>query len=313
MIRNSLKAIKKNLRKKYPKPFDVSTVFRNENSEVKTFIMIKDFKKIEVAQFKYIPEDGAILTGYEYSPKYRTYYENNFPALHSTEHLPYYQQVIDIFHENAIFKELFAYEQESFKLKEDMFKSEEVCIMRLDVNKDFKQFAPNGLHISVGFQYYVNETFVLKPRMKINFEFDDLGSLILYYDYDTNVVHFGDVHFVDSDTFKDLKNTSLKNAESFYLTQYQMQLRFLGILDKKAEIIFYEMDNDSVDNLMNIHKQDTIHTFKKLEVVFNHWMSEIGVLINKKSAILHKLDDTFEAESRDKVIENFKLVKMARI
>lgn len=165
MIRNSLKEIKKNLRKKYPKPFDVSTFFRTEDSEVKTFIMIKDFKKNEVAQFKYIPEDGAILTGYEYSPKYRTYYENNFPEPHSADHLPYYQQVIDLFHENAIFKELFAYEQESFKFTEDMFKSEEVCIMRLDVNNDFKQFTPN--------QYYVNDTFVLKPRMKIDFEFDD--------------------------------------------------------------------------------------------------------------------------------------------
>jgi hypothetical protein len=42
-------------------------------------------------------------------------------------------------------------------------------------------------------------------------------------------------------------------------------------------------------------------------------MSEIGVLINQKSAIIHKLDDTFEANSRDKVIENFDLVKMSRI
>jgi len=313
VIRNTLQEIKKNLRKKYPKPFDVSTFFRTENSEVKTFIMIKDFKKNEVAQFKYIPEDGAILTGYEYSLKYGTYYENNFPELHSTEHLPYYQQVIDLFHENAIFKELFAYEQESFKLTEDMFKSEEFCIMRLDVNNDFKQFAPNGLHISIGFQYYVNDTFVLKPRMKVNFEFDDLGSLILYYDYDTNVVHFGDVHFVDSDTFKELKNPPFKNTGPFYLTQYQMQSMFLGLLEKKVEIVFHEMDNDMVYQLMNIRKQDPICSHKELESVFNHWMSEIGVLINQKSAIVHKLDDTFEAESRAKVIENFNLVKMARI
>lgn len=64
---------------------------------------------------------------------------------------------------------------------------------------------------------------------------------------------------------------------------------------------------------MNIKKQDPIENFQKLESVFNSWMSEIGILLNKKFAIIHKLDDTFEAEAKDKVIENFNLVKMAII
>lgn len=273
--------------------------------------MIKDFKKNEVAQFKYIPEDGAILTGYEYSLKYGTYYENNFPELHSTEHLPYYQQVIDLFHENAIFKELFAYEQESFKLTEDMFKLEEFCIRKLDVNNDYKKLAPNGLHISIGFQYYVNEDFSLKPRMKFNFEFEDLGSLILYYDYDTNIIHFGEVQFVDSGTFKDFKEPVFKNNGPFLLTQ--IQLKLLGLELKPVKIVFYQFDNESTYQLMNIKKQDPIENFQKLESVFNSWMSEIGILLNKKFAIIHKLDDTFEAEAKDKVIENFNLVKMAII
>lgn len=313
MIRNSLKEIKKNLRKKYPKPFDISTFFKNENSEVKTFIMIKDFNKKPVAQFKYVPDDGAILIGYENSLKYLQYYETNFPELHSTEHLPYYQQVIDLLHENAIFKEIFAYNQDSLKLIDSMFTLEEICIGKLDVHKDFKKLAPNGLHISTGFQYYVNENFLMKPRMKINFEFEDFGSLILYYDYDTNVVHFGDVHFVDSESFTELKNSPFKNVGPFNLTQIQLKLLGIEPFEGQSEIIFYELDDDSVYNLMNIHKQEPIHSFKELEVVFNHWMSEIGVLINKKSAIIHKLDDTFEADARDKVIENFDLVKMSRI
>lgn len=92
-----------------------------------------------------------------------------------------------------------------------------------------------------------------------------------------------------------------------------MQSMFLGLLEKKVEIVFHEMDNDMVYQLMNIRKQDPICSHKELEAVFNHWMAEIGVLINQKSAIIHKLDDTFEADSRDKVIENFNLVKMACI
>lgn len=307
MIRNTLQEIKKNLRRKYPKPFDVSTSFKNGT----TLIMIKDFNKQPVAEFKYIPEDGAILIGYENSPKYRSYYETNFPELHTNEHMAYYQDIIDIFHKNAIFKELFSYKQEPLKLTEDMFKLEEVCILKLDVNTDFKKIAPNGLHISICFQYYVNENFSLTPRMKISFEFEDLGSLILYYDYDTNIIHFGEVQFVDSETFKDFKESVFNNYGPFLLTQ--IQLRLLGIDLKPVKIIFYEFDNESTYQLMNINKQDPIENFQKLETVFNSWMSEIGILLNKKFAIIHKLDDTFEAEAKDKVIENFNLVKMALI
>lgn len=307
MIRNTLQEIKKNLKRKYPKPFDVSTSFKNET----TMIIIKDFNKQPVAEFKYVPEDGAILIGYENSPKYRPYYEKNFPDLHTNEHMAYYQDIIDIFHNNSIFKELFSYEQESLKLTEDMFKLKEVRIQKLDLNNDFKKLAPNGLHISIGFQYYVNENFSLKPRMKIDFEFEDLGSLILYYDYDSNIIHFGEVQFVDSDTFKDFKEPAFNNYGPFLLTQ--IQLRLLGIELKPVKIIFYKFDNESTYQLMNMNKQDPIENFQKLEAVFNSWMSEIGILINKKLAIIHKLDDTFEAEAKDKVIENFNLVKMALI
>lgn len=314
MIRNSLKTIKKTIRKKYPKPFDVSTFSKTKPEVAGTYIVIKDFNKEVIAEFKYNQEDGAILIGYDNSPKYREYYEKIFPELHTNEHLYYYQQVFDTLHDNAIFKELFEVDLEPLTVTEDMFSLNKEYIKRLHVNKTFKKLSPAGLHISIGFQYYVNENFALKPRMKLSFEFDDFGSLILYYDYDTKCLHFGKVQFVDSETFKDLNtaNVSFKfNAWPFNMTA--IQLKMLGLESKQPDIIFYALNNDESYPLMNVNQQDPIKTFSELESIFGKWMMEIGVLINKKIAVFYKLDDTFESEAKQNVVDNFNILKMTLI
>jgi len=313
MIRNSLKTIKKTIRKKYPKPFDVSTFIKTKPEVAGTYIVIKDFNKEAIAEFKYNQEDGAILIGYDNSPKYREYYEKNFPELHIKEHLNYYQEVFDKLHENSIFKELFEVDLEPLKVTEDMFSLNKECIKRLHVNKTFKNLVPAGLHISICFQYYVNDNFMLKPRMKFNFEFDDFGSLILYYDYDTKCLHFGEIQFVDSETFKDLNtnNVTFINNLPFYITKRHLQM--LGLDTKKTDIEFYALNNDESYSLMSINQQDPIKTFSKLKSIFDKWMMEIGVLINKKIAVFYKLDNTFEPDAKENVVDNFNILKMTLI
>lgn len=317
MIRNSLKNITKNIRKKYPKPFDVSTILKTKLDFADfagTYIVIKDFNKEHVAEFKYVPEDGAILIGYDDSPKYHAYYEKNFPEMHTKEHIKYYQQVFDLLHKNAIFKELFEVDLEPLTVTEDMFIVNKECVKRLHVNETFNRLAPAGLHISISFQYYVNESFMLKPRMKFHFEFDDFGSLILYYDYDTQCLHFGELQFVNSETFKDLNtaNVAFKfNAWPFHM--HSIQSKILGFDKKQPDIVFYSLNNDESYSLMNINQQEPIKTFSELESIFDKWMMEIGVLINKKIAIFYKLDDTFEPEAKKNVVDNFNILKMTLI
>jgi hypothetical protein len=314
VIRSSLKEIKKVLRKTYPKPFEVSSRVQTDTSGSADFVVIKDFNNQTIAQFKYVKEDGAILTGFVNSPLYQDKYDTVFPTLDPLSNLDYYQQVLDLFHGNAIFKELVS-SHESFKLMEYMFKSEESVIKTQELNKDFKKLAPIGFKISMGFQYYVNENSQLKPRMKINFEFSDFGKLIIYYDYSTNEIRFGESQFVDYHSFYQQKPIEMNHFTIPAMFGKPSFSNFFVI----EEVGYYPkvnfQTNSRADNyqLFGIKQNQTIKEIDKLGLIFEKWMIEIGVLINHKSAVFYKLDDTFEAYSKTNVIENFNLIKMSLI
>lgn len=315
VIRSSLKDIRKAIKRNYPKPFEVANSIQTDSSGVSTFVVIKDFTDQTVAQFKYVKEDGALLTGFINSPLYQDKYDQNFPKLENHNNFDYYQEVLDLFHTNIIFKELFSTDIESFELHESMFKAEESVIRTRDLNIDFKKVAPNGFKISAGFQYYVNESLELKPRMKFNFEFGDFGKLLVYYDYETNELRFGETQFVDCHSFNKQKTVDIQHFNIPAMFGKPSFSNFFRIeeLSYNPKVIFQTNSSDEDYQLFGIKQNKAIKTFDELELIFEQWMIEIGVLINKKFAALHQLDDTFEADSKTNVIENFNLIKMAII
>lgn len=308
MVRSSLKEIKKVLRKTYPKPFDVSSRVQTDTSGSANFVVIKDFNKKIIAQFKYVQEDGAILTGFINLPLYKDRYDKIFSTLDINKNLDYHQKVLDLFHENTIFRELFS-SNESLKLMEYMIKAEEYVIRRQDLNNDFRKLAPTGLQISMGYQYYINEDHQLKPRIMTNFEFRDFGKLIIYYDYEKNELRFGESQFVDHNSF-DRKNGS---NTSFLIPSFKQGFSNFFVLDELNyydKVILKTIGSEEIYQLFGLEKNQEIKTFEQLELIFERWMTEIGVLINQKSAVFYTLDETFEAHSKNNVIENFNLIKM---
>jgi hypothetical protein len=311
LIRCSLKEIKKVLRKTYPKPFDVSSRVQTDTSGSADFVVIKDFNHQIVAQFKYVQEDGAILIGFINSPLYQDRYDKIFPRLNSLNNLDYYQEVLDLFHDNIIFKEIVSVKV-SLKVMEYMLKAEESIIQTQDLNQEFKKLAPIGFKISMGFQYYVNENCQLNPRMKINFEFSDFGSLIFYYDYETNELRFGESQFVDSLSFYK-QITTERNPFNIPVVFGKTSVPNFFTVDDMAyyhKEPFKTNSSDEADQLFGVKPDQAIKSFDELSLIFERWMTEIGVLINQKASVFYKLDDTFEADSKNNVIENFNLIKM---
>ena len=311
MFRSSLKEIKKVLRTSYPKPFDVFSRVRADTSGSAEFLVIKDFNNQPIAQFKYVKEDGAILTGFVNSPLYKDIYNKIFPTLKPLKNLDYYQQVLDLFYGNTILKEIISV-KEPFKLMEYMFEQEESVIQSQKLKQEFKNIAPIGFKISMGFQYYVNQKSQLQPRMKVNFEFSDFGSLILYYDYETNELRFGESQFVDCLSF--FKQTT-KETKHFNIPVVfgKTSLANFFTIDDMAyyhKEPFKTNSSDEDCQLFGVKPNQAIKSFDELSLIFECWMTAIGVLINKKSSVFYKLDDSFEADSKNNVIENFNLIKM---
>lgn len=315
VIKSSLKDIKKAIKRNYPRPFEVSNIVKTDSDGSVTFVVIKDFTDQTVAQFKYVKEDGALLTGFLSSPVYQEKYEQHFPKLDEYKNFDYYQKVLDLFHENNIFKALFTPDIERFKLMRYMFKEEQTVIRKRDLDTDFRKISPTGFRISIQFQYYVNESFELTPRMKINFEFPDFGRLIIYYDYEKNELRFGESQFVEDKTFDEQEpmKTQYLSIPSFGRAGSFSGFFLVDDLSFHNKAILKTLDNNESHKLFGIEQNQSIKTFDDLETIFERWMIEIGVLINKKFSILYKLDETFEADSKDNVIENFNLVKMTLI
>jgi hypothetical protein len=311
VFRSSLKEIKKVLRQTYPKPFDVFSHVRADTSYSADFLVIKDFNNKPIAQFKYIKEDGAILTGFVNSPLYKDRYNKIFPTLEPLKNLYYYQQVLDLFYGNTIFKEIISV-KEPFKLMEYMFEQDESVIQSQKLKQEFKKIAPIGFKISMGFQYYVHENCQLKPRMKVNFEFSDFGSLILYYDYETNELRFGESQFVDCLSFYKQPTEETKHFNIPVVFGKTAFANFFTIDDMAYyhKEPFKTNSSDKDCQLFGVEPNQAIKSFDELSLIFECWMTEIGVLINQKSSIFYKLDDTFEADSKNNVIENFNLIKM---
>lgn len=196
-----------------------------------------------------------------------------------------------------------------------MFEQEESVIQSQKLKQEFKKIAPIGFKISMGFQYYVNESSQLKPRMKINFEFSDFGKLIVYYDYSTNEIRFGESQFVAYQSFYQQKPIEMNHFTIPAMFGKPSFSNFFVIeeVGYYPKVNFQTNSRDDNYQLFGIKQNQVIKKIDKLELIFEKWMIEIGVLINHKSAVFYKLDDTFEADSKNNVIENFNLIKMAII
>jgi hypothetical protein len=276
VIRSSLKDLKKAITQVYKSPFKVSTYKDEVEGEMQTFLNIESLNKKTLADFQYIKEDGAIISGYNDSHDYRKEREEYFPEYYDETHLNIYQKAFNLFYSNTVVKE-FVKPNTLAAINKNMF----------DISDDYRRGVPlidifsflgnsGRSDTAIGLQYYLNEKNEIKPRMKIQFSFTSCSHLIIYYDYDSNCFRFGDVQLIDGD------KTSI-------------------------------LDDNTISELFNLNADELLDDDNKLNSLFTNWTLFMGSYLNKQAFIHYNLDELIDASNKNKTLEHLKLIKMAFI
>ena len=276
MIKSSLKDINKSLKTHYKSPFKVSNYKEELEGEIVDFIVIEDINKRTLARFQYLKEDGAIISGYNDSPLYKSEREQYFPAYYDQQHLDIYQKVFDLFYDNPIVKE-YVQKYSLGTVNKNMFDISDDHRRGVALIKCF-YFLGNSSRSdsSIGLQYYINEHGKITPRMKIEFSFRTCGSITLYYDYSSNSFHFGKASFNESNKL-------------------------------------VKLDDEKTTELFNIKSGEVFIDDEHLNLIFTRWMLEMGCRLNKQAFVAYKMNELIEVADTTKVLEHLSLIKMALI
>lgn len=275
MIRSSLKEIKKAIKALYKSPFKVLSYNEELEGEMATFIVINDFNNKMLANFQYLKEDGAIISGYNDSLEYQEDCEKNFPQYYNEQHLTNYQKVFDLFYNNIVVKQ-YVQKHSLAVVNKNMF----------DISDDYRRGVPlinlfsfldNYVrsHTAIGLQYYINDKNEITPRMKIQFSFSSVGNLIIYYDYSLDCFCFGDAQLIKS---------------------------YKGI----------SVDDSIIADWFNLKADERLDD-EQLDKLFTDWSLVMGSYLNKQAFDYYNLDELIDASNKNKTLEHLNLIKMALI